>query len=376
MARCPRWASESERFVGSIAENAGDFLSQSLSVAPVRYAVKAVLQTSVLVAALSALSLLGAADQPRPLRLGHFPNLTHAQAVYARAGGQFDRKIGRAVEWTSFNAGPTAIEALFTDAIDVAFVGPNPTINGFLRTRGEKFVVIAGGASGGTGLVVRSGAGIRSEADFDGKIIATPQLGNTQDVAARLWFAEHGYRLKEKGGSLMLVALSNPDQLTLFRRGEIHGAWTVEPWVARLELEGGGELFLDERTLWPEGRYVTTHLVANRVFLREHPQLIRDLLAALIEVTQEINGDKNAAARILNAELKRETGKALPEAVVKRALQRIEFTWDPISASLRKCGEAAYRVGFLRSQPRLAGLYSLDALNDVLHAKGLPPVAD
>jgi len=295
---------------------------------------------------------------------------------YARAGGHFERKIRRPIVWTSFNAGPTAIEALFTDAIDATFVGPNPTITGYMRTRGEKFVVIAGGASGGAGLVVHPNAEIRSVGDFADKIIATPQLGNTQDVAARVWFAAQGYKLKEKGGNLTLVALSNPDQLTLFRKRDIHGAWTVEPWVARLELEGGGELFLDERTLWPEGRYVTTHLVANRVFLREHPELIRDLLAALIEVTQEINGDKRAAARILNAELKRETGKALPEAVVKRALQRIEFTWDPISASLRKCSDAAYRVGFLRGQPHLAGLYSLDALNDVLRTKGLPPVAD
>src|SRR5437762_7931782 len=185
-----------------------------------------------------------AAGEARQLRLGHFPNITHAQAVYARAEGEFERKIGVPVKWVSFNAGPTAIEAMFGDAIDATFVGPSPAINGFVKSRGEKFVIIAGGASGGSGLVVRKDADIQNETDFDGKTIATPQLGNTQDVAARVWFGERGYKFREKGGTLTLLPLSTPDQLTMFRKKQIDGAWTVEPWLSRLELEGGGELFL------------------------------------------------------------------------------------------------------------------------------------
>lgn len=317
-----------------------------------------------------------AAGEARPLRLGHFPNVTHAQAIYARAGGQFAQRIGRPIAWTTFNAGPTAVEALFADAVDATFVGPNPAINGFIRTRGEKFVIVAGAAGGGSGLVVRRDAGIRGPEDFSDTIIATPQLGNTQDVAARHWFAEHGYTLREKGGNLTLIALSNPDQLTLFRKREIHGAWTVEPWLSRLEIEGGGDLFLDERTLWPDGRYATTLLVVNKKFLAAQPRVIRDLLAGLIEVTQSINADKPAAGRLLNAELKKETGRALPEPVIARALDRIEFTWDPISASLRHCCAAAHAVGFLKRQPDLAGIVALDVLNEVLREKGLPPVTD
>ena len=290
-----------------------------------------------------------AAEEARQLRLGHFPNITHAQAVYARAGGQFERKIGVPIKWSSFNAGPTAIEALFTDAIDATFVGPNPAINGFIKSRGEKFVIIAGAASGGSGLVVRKEADIQNEKDFDGKTIATPQLGNTQDVAARVWFGERGYKLREKGGTLTLLPLSNPDQLTMFRKKQIHGAWTVEPWLSRLELEAGGELFLDEKKLWPNGRYVTTHLVVSKRFLAGNRKLITNLLAALVEVTQQINADKAAAAQVLNAELKRETGKALPDAVIARAMERVEFTWDPISSSLRKSAEAAHKIGFLRT---------------------------
>ncbi|MBI3879640.1 MAG: ABC transporter substrate-binding protein [Verrucomicrobia bacterium] len=315
----------------------------------------------------------GAADE---LRLGHFPNLTHAQAVYARAGGQFETKIGVPVKWSSFNAGPTAIEALFTDAVDATFVGPNPAINGHLKSRGDCFTIIAGSASGGAGLVLRKDGGIRTERDFDGKIIATPQLGNTQDVAARVWFAGRGYKFREKGGTLTLLPLSNPDQLTLFQKKEIHGAWTVEPWLSRLELEGGGELFLDEKTLWPEGRHVITHLVVRNSFLAENPKLIRNLLAALVEVTQQINADKVAAAKVLNAELKRETGKPLREEVIARAMERVEFTWDPISASLHTSAESAHKIGFLRSAPNLKGIYSLGPLNEVLKEKNLPAVRE
>jgi NitT/TauT family transport system substrate-binding protein len=317
-----------------------------------------------------------AAGQARSLRLGHFPNITHAQAVYARAGGQFENKVGVPIEWSTFNAGPTAVEALFADAIDATFIGPNPAINGFVKSRGEKFVIVAGAASGGAGLVVRKDSGIASDKDFAGKVIATPQLGNTQDVAARIWFAERGYKLREAGGNLTLLALSNPDQLTMLQKKQIHGAWTVEPWLSRLELEGDGQLFLDEKTLWPDGRYVTTHLIVSKDFLVANPKLVEKLVEALVEVTQEINADKVAAAKILNAELKKETGKALSEPVIARAMQRVELTWDPIPTSLRKSAAAAYKVGFLKTPPNLAGIYSLKALNTVLAAKNLPAVTE
>ncbi len=317
-----------------------------------------------------------AAAEARVLRLGHCPNITHAQALYARAGGQFEKAIGVPIEWTSFNAGPSAIEAMFSHAIDATFVGPNPAINGFMKSQGQEFVIVAGAASGGTGLVLRKDAGIHTDRDFGGKTIATPQLGNTQDVAARMWFAAHGYKLKEKGGNLALLALSNPDQLTLFQKKEIDGAWTVEPWVSRLELEGGGQLFLDEKTLWPGGKYVTTHLIVNREFLATNPQLVEKLLGALIDVTQQINADKPAAARILNAEIKKESGKALLPEVVERALGRVELTWDPLPVALRQSAASAHQVGFLREPPDLHGIYGLGILNKVLRARRLPPIAD
>ena len=339
-------------------------------------AASAITQWSTIALWAITLSNRSIAAEPRELRLGHFPNITHAQAVLARANGEFQKQVGVPIRWASFNAGPTAIEALFTDAIDATFIGPSPAINGYIRSRGEKFTVLAGVASGGAGLVVRKDAAIRGERDFDGKTIATPQLGNTQDVAARTWFKERGYRFRERGGSLTLLALSNADQLTMLRKKQIDGAWTVEPWLARLEIEGDGNLFLDEKALWPDGRYATTLLVANRAFVRDRPAMVRKLLGALVEVTQQINSNKTVAAKILNAELKKETGKALPEVVILRAMDRVEFTWDPVADSLRKSAQRAHWIGFLRAAPSLDGMLSLGPLNEVLQERGLPLVAD
>jgi len=308
------------------------------------------------------------------LRLGYFPNLTHAQALYARATDAFERRTGARIKWTAFNAGPTAIESLFTDEIDATFVGPSPTINGHIKSRGEKFVIVAGGASGGAGLVLRKDSGISGEKDFANTTIATPQLGNTQDIAARVWFAEKGYKLRERGGNVSLVPLSNPDQLTMFKKKQIHGGWTVEPWMARLEVEGGGTVFLEEKTLWPDGKYVTTHLVVNKRYLASHQEIVKKLITALIEVTERINADKTAAAVVLNEQLKKETGKTLKPEVIQKAMARVEFTWDPICASLRKSAASAHTVGFFKKPPALDGIYSLELLNAVLKEKNLPLV--
>jgi NitT/TauT family transport system substrate-binding protein len=308
--------------------------------------------------------------------LGHFPNLTHAQALYARATGKFEKAIGIPIKWISFNAGPSVIEALFSDSVDVSFVGPNPAINGYLKSRGAKFVIIGGAACGGAGMVLRKDSGIKSDKDFFDKIIATPQMGNTQDVAARTWFAEKGYKLREKGGRVSLVALSNPDQLTMFRKKQIDAAWTVEPWVSRLEIEGNGILFVDENKLWPNGRYATTEIVCTRRFLQTQPDVIKKFLKAHIEVSREIQDDPVEASRILNEELKKETGKALKAEVITNAMARIQFTWDPIVSSVFEYAQEAYKIGFLRKKPELDGLFDLKALNEVLRDNNLEAIAE
>jgi NitT/TauT family transport system substrate-binding protein len=314
------------------------------------------------------------ANQAQVLRLGFFPNITHAQALYARATGLFEKAVGTHIRWTAFNAGPTAIEAMLANEIDATFIGPGPAINGFIQSHGEKFVIIAGAASGGAALVVRKDSRIETDKDFNGKTIATPQLGNTQDISARVWLLAKGYRPTIAGGTVNLVALSNPDQLTLFKEGQIDGAWTIEPWVSRLELEAGGHVFLEEKALWPGGKYATTQLIISRSFLQRHPEEVRNLLLAHVEATQWLTGNVAAAAKILNEQIRRETSRALREDVIQSALRRVELTWDPITASLYKDAGSAYKIHFLRRPPDLTGIYDLKLLNEVLAAKGLAPV--
>ncbi len=308
------------------------------------------------------------------LRIGHFPNVTHAQALYARATGSFDRAIGVPVEWTQFNAGPSAVEALFSGAVDASYVGPNPAINGFIKSGGASFVIVSGAASGGAALVVRPDAGIASEVDFHGRTVATPQLANTQDVAARLWFASWGYTTREKGGDLTILPLANPDQLLMFQKRQIDAAWTVEPWVSRLEQEAGGRVLVEEKRLWPGGKYVTALLVIRREFLAAHRDVVVRLLAAHVEATLAINDGKSAAIPLLAAEIRRETAKTLPEAIVRSALARIELGWDPLPAALVKLADDARRIGYLKERPNLDGIVEAGPLNEVLAARGLPAV--
>src|SRR5216684_4062664 len=195
---------------------------------------------------------LHAQQKPTVLRVGYFPNLTHAQALVGRANGQFEKALGTGVqvEWKAFNAGPSAIEALFANAIDLTYVGPNPTVAGYFRSQGAAVRVIAGAASGGASLVVRKDAGIKSAADFHGKKVATPQLGNTQDVALRSWMRANGLKSREKGGDVQVLPIANPDQLTLFLKGQIEGGGARNPGAARVFQEGGGHFFIDGRALW------------------------------------------------------------------------------------------------------------------------------
>lgn len=304
------------------------------------------------------------------VRIGYFPNITHAQALYARATGLYARRLSKSIDWIAFNAGPSAVEALFAGEIDAAYVGPGPVINGYVRSHGEKFVIVAGSATGGAALVIRSDSDIHTERDFNGKTIATPQLGNTQDIAARIWLSNHGYRTTAQGGTVNLVALSNPDQLTMFREKQLDAAWTVEPWVSRLVLEAGARVFLEEKTLWPRGEYATTLLVMTRAFLRDHPDDARHLLRAHLEATQQLQSHPEAT--LLNEQIKRETGRALPETVIDRALRNVHLTWDPVPDSIEQYAQWAAKIHFLRQTPDLRGLYELTMLNQALAERGLP----
>jgi len=308
-------------------------------------------------------------DGPLVIRAGHFPDIVHSQAMVGRARGTFEQMLGSKVtiEWKLFNAGPSAIEALYAGELDLSYIGPNPAINGYLKSKGKALRIVCGAASGGAGLVVRKDAGINSIQDLHRKKIATPQLGNTQDVACRNWLKENGFVLTESGGDVQVIPIRNPDQLTLFLKKEIDAAWTKEPWVARLTIEGNGRLFLDERHLWPEGKFVTAHIIVSTKFLKQHRELVKQWIRAHVGLTDWINHHPTEAKEVVNSEIKRITGKALPLKVLADAFSRTSLTYDPIKSSLFKSAEWAYEAGFLGKQrPTLSSIYDLSLLNEVL----------
>jgi len=307
------------------------------------------------------------------IRVGAFPNITHAQAMVGKANGWFDKAMGPQVkvQWTSFNAGPSAIEALFGGAIDMTYVGPNPAINGYVRSNGEAVRVVAGVASGGASLVVRNDSGIQKPEDFHGKRVASPQFGNTQDVALRNWLKSHGMKTTDKGGDVQIIPMANPDQLTLFLKKDLDAAWAPEPWATRLIHEGNGRLFVDERTLWPNGQFVIGLLVVNTKFLREHAELVKDWIRAEVDLTDWINSHPVESKKLLNQQIQAETGKALPTVVLDEAFGRMQVTYDPLHSALTTAAQQAFDDGFLgRQRPDLSRLYDLTLLNQVLAEKG------
>lgn len=317
-----------------------------------------------------------ASKGPITVRVGYFPNITHSQALVGLARGDFARALGAnvTIDAKAFNAGPSVIEALFANQIDLSYIGPNPAINGYIKSNGEALRIVAGATSGGASFIVRPGANISRPQDLAGKKLASPQLGNTQDVALRAYLAEHGLKIAEKGGDVQVIPTDNPLILDLFRQGQIDGAWVPEPWAARLIVDGGGKLFLDERDLWPNGEFVTAHIIASTRFLLEHPDLVKAFLRAHVEVTQWEQNNSDQAKQLVNDEIKRLTGKALTNEVIDGAWSRLRITYDPISSSLVKSAQGAFEAGFIKDKPDLSNIYDLKLLNEVLKEKGLPPV--
>jgi NitT/TauT family transport system substrate-binding protein len=310
------------------------------------------------------------------LRLGYFPNITHSTALVGVGNGIFEEKLGDNVELETqtFNAGPAAVEALFAGAIDATYIGPNPAINAFAQSNGEAVRIISGATSGGAFLVTKPD--ITSVEQLKGKKIATPQLGNTQDVALRAWLKEQGYTTDTAGGGdVSVVPQDNAQTLQTFIDGQIDGAWLPEPWASRLILEGGAKVFLDERELWPEGKYVTTHLIVATKFLEDHPDVVKRLLEGQVAANEFVNGNAAEAQKVANAEIGRVTSKPLKEELIQAVWPNLTFTNDPVASSLQKSATDAQEVGLLKPVD-LNGIYDLALLNEVLTAAGEPPVQD
>ena len=292
------------------------------------------------------------------VHVGHFPNITHAQGVIAHAlsrqgKGWFEQRLGPGtkIEWFIYNAGPSAMEAIFAKSIDLTYVGPGPALNAYTKSNGEEIRLIAGAANGGAGLVVQADQNLKAAADFRGKKIATPQLGNTQDISCRAWLTEGGLKITQLGGDAQVLPTQNPDQLGLFKGKKVDGVWTVEPWLSRLEQEASGKVLVEEKDA------ATTVLVSSVRFLNQQRDLVKRFAQAHAELTDWIIKNPDEAQRLIKAELLEETKSDMSPQLIAAAWKRIVFTAEPPRSAVEKFMQNSVKAGFIKTAPDLSKLF-------------------
>ncbi|MFF9044890.1 aliphatic sulfonate ABC transporter substrate-binding protein [Streptomyces parvulus] len=310
------------------------------------------------------------------VRIGYFGNVTHATALVGNQKGFFQKALGATeAKYATFNAGPSEIEALNSGSIDIGWIGPSPAINGYTKSGGKNLRIIGGSASGGVKLVVNPDK-ITSLKDVKGKRIATPQLGNTQDVAFLNWIAEQGWKVDAQSGKGDVTVVRSDNKVTpdAYKSGSLDGAWVPEPTASKLVAEGG-KVLLDESTLWPDKKFVITNIIVSQKFLDEHPKAVEAVLKASVDTNEWIKANPDVAKAAANKQLEKDTGKALPADVLDPAWKSIQLTDDPLAATLDAQADHAVKAGLLK-EPDLNGIYDLTLLNKVLAAKSRPAVDD
>jgi NitT/TauT family transport system substrate-binding protein len=314
----------------------------------------------------------GVADE---LRLGYFANVTHAAALIGVDQGLFADELGDTKLSTQvFNAGPDVVEAVFAGALDAAYIGPSPAINAYGQSDGDAVRIISGAASGGAQLVVRDG--IDAPEDLQGTTLATPQLGNTQDVALRAWLTDQGLENSvEGGGDVTIAPTANADTLTAFQSGDLDGAWLPEPWASRLVLEAGAHVLVDERDLWPDGEFVTTNIIVRTDYLEQYPETVAALLRGHVAAVQLATDDPDAAKAAVNSGLEAAGSSALDAAVLDRAWSNLTVTYDPLASTLQEEAQHAVDAGTSEELVDIDGIYDLRPLNSILSDLGLEPVS-
>lgn len=291
------------------------------------------------------------------IRVGHFPNVTHVQGLVAhhlsRTGhGWFEERLGKdvKVEWYVYNAGPSAIEAILAGSVDLTYVGPNPALNAYAKSNGEEIRILAGAAAGGAALVVQSDSSLRQPTDFRGKTIATPQLGNTQDIACRAWLANGGLKITQTGGEAFIVPTPNPDQISLFQQRKLDAVWTVEPWVSRLEREAGGKVLLEQ------SKDSVTVLVSGVKFVKGKSEMVRKFVQAHRELTEWIVAHPEEAKKMVLEELAVETQAKVSADLIAQAWKRMMLRPDVSIEEFQQFVTNAQRAGFMRTTPNLSRL--------------------
>ena len=283
------------------------------------------------------------------IRVAYFPNVGHAVPIIGTETGIFSNGLGNqtVIETKLFDSGPQVIESLFANSIDIAYVGPGPAINGFLKSENKGIKILSGAASGGASFIVHPDSSISSVQDFPGKRIAAPQIGNSQDISLRTYLSENGLKTAEKGGSVVVFNIPNPDIYTLFVKGEIDAAWVPEPWATILVNELGGKRLFYEEELWPDKQFASVLLIGRSDFIEKHPQIIQNWIRSHMETVDRINSNPNESELIFNQFLKKTLGQSLPEQIVSESLANLEITSDPITNSIYIFAERADSLGYL-----------------------------
>jgi len=307
-------------------------------------------------------------ERENTIRVAFFPNIGHSIAIVGMEKGMFLEKLGNqtSIKTRLFDSGPQVIEAMFANEIDLAYVGPGPAINGFLKSDGKSLKILAGAASGGVSLVVHPNSEIKSPADFSGKRIAAPQIGNTQDVSLRNFLSENNLKPVEKGGTVYVINVVNPDIFTLFSKGDLDAAWVPEPWATRLVQQLGGVRLFQEKELWPDQKFSSVVFIVRSEFLEKHPDLVQKWLNVHVQTADWINEHRDETEIIYNDFLKKSTGKTLPPEMLHEAFSNLQITYDPIESSVYTFAERANSLGYLgREGYSLEGIFYTEPLNSI-----------
>jgi len=309
------------------------------------------------------------------IRVAHFPNITHAQALVGLADGTFQKALGDNVKIVrkSFNAGPEEIEALLAGEVDLGYIGPVPAINGYIRSNGD-LRIIAGATNAGAVLVVRQDEKIKQISDLAGKKIAVPQFGNTQDISLRQLLEEANLKTVDKGGNVTVLQVKNPDILALFSQKQLDAALVPEPWGSKLLKDAEGKIFLDWNEVWRQGKYTTAVVIVNNSFLQKHPDLVYKWVKAHVDLTEKIKANPAWAKKVINSQLKELTGKNLPQYILDQSFTRMVSTYDPAQDSIYDFVNLAVSAGYLKEKVNIAPIFELDDLKKIIKEKGLPQI--
>ncbi|MHB1126255.1 MAG: aliphatic sulfonate ABC transporter substrate-binding protein [Bacillota bacterium] len=344
---------------------------------------KLIMLSALLISILTMVTVGGCSAKTTPadasgkivVKIAHFPNITHSQALVGRVEGQFEEALGdkASIEWKVFNAGPDEIEAFLAGEVDLGYIGPGPAVNGYVKTNGE-LVIIAGAVDAGAIFVSRKDLVIKDLKELNGKKIAVPQYGNTQDLTLRKVLLEHGLKDTTKGGKVEIVQAKNPDIMILLDRGEVDAAFVPEPWGSRLINEVNANIILDYDQVLRNGKYTTAVVIARKEFLEQHPDIVEGFLKTHVEITESINQNLDQAKNVVNDEINALTRKALSKDVLDSSFSRLIITYDPEIASVNDFNNLSFELGFFKQKPAIENLFSLELLNKVLKDKGLQEI--